>query len=134
MARPRRACGCIVLLAFFCRASYDQEMLDKLSKEERLQLMRFICSFAWADLQVERGEIGFLQSMAERLKLSPDEMDQVQSWVEVPPRPEEVDPNQVPLAHRRLFIDAARAMVLSDGNVSESEAENIALLEELLLG
>ena len=26
-------------------------MLDTLSREERLQLMRFVCSFAWADLE-----------------------------------------------------------------------------------
>ena len=108
-------------------------MLDDLNSEERLQLMRFICSFAWADLRVQSAEKSFIASMMDRLKLREAEVAQVREWLEVPPKAEELDPHLVPRAHRKLFIDAARAIVMSDGEVAHTEAENIALLEELLL-
>ena len=31
-------------------------MLKNLSREDRLQVMRFVCSFAWADLEVQKEE------------------------------------------------------------------------------
>ena len=107
-------------------------MLDSLDREDRLRLMRFICSFAWADLEVQPQEKEFVTSMVERLGLDETERAQVEAWLKVPPSPDEVDPADVPLAHRSLFLDAARAMILSDGRVEESEAENLVLLEQLL--
>lgn len=108
-------------------------MLDSLSREERLHLMKFICSFAWADLRVRDEEREFITSMVDRLRLDPEETAQVREWMEVPPPADELDPSLIPAAHRKLFLDAARAMVLADGKVERAEAENIALLEQLML-
>lgn len=107
-------------------------MLDKLDREERMRLMRFVCSFAWADLQVQSAERAFVKKLVKELHLSPDERKQVDRWLEVPPAPEEVDPMSIPRAHRELFLDAARATIASDGRIDAAEHETLSLLEQLL--
>lgn len=106
--------------------------LDKLDRDDRLRLMKFVCSFAWADLEIADQERRLVTRMVERLGLADDERKQVQTWLEVPPRAEEVDPAQVPLAHRQLFLQAARETIAVDGEISEDERENLALFEALL--
>jgi len=109
-------------------------MLDSLDKEERLRLMKFICSFAWADLEVQDEERSFVHDMVERLHLGEAERALVNEWMEVPPPAEELDPSEIPVAHRQLFLDAARAMIVADGRVDHDEAENLVLLEQLMRG
>jgi uncharacterized tellurite resistance protein B-like protein len=106
-------------------------MLDQMDRGDRLRLMKFVCSFAWADLEVADAEMAFIQKLVRRLELDPEETKQVEQWLEVPPPPEEVDPADIPAAHRQLFIDTARAMIVADGRVEEDEAESLALLEML---
>ena len=93
------------------RRWYTAPMLGNLDSEDRLRLMRFICSFAWADLEIQDEERSFVAKMSEKLGLTAEELDQVRSWLEVPPPAEELDPSQIPREHRQLFLDAARAMV-----------------------
>lgn len=107
-------------------------MIKKLDREDRLRLMRFVCSFAWADLDVDARERAFVRKLAKRLQLERDELEQVEAWLESPPREEEVDPNAVPRAHRELFLKSAREMITADGKVDPVEQENLALLEQLL--
>jgi uncharacterized tellurite resistance protein B-like protein len=107
-------------------------MLQKLDREDRLRLMRFVCSFAWADLQIAEQERRFVQKMIRRLRLDPEEAKQVEEWLELPPPAEEVDPNEVPREHRQLFLRCAREIIAADGDVSEEEREHLALLETLL--
>jgi len=107
-------------------------MLDALNREDRLQLMRFVCSFAWADLEVTDREREFIVKMVIRLGLDDEEQDQVADWLEVPPRADDLDPADIPREHRQLFLDAAKAMILSDGTVEDVEAENLIILDQLL--
>jgi uncharacterized membrane protein YebE (DUF533 family) len=107
-------------------------MLDVLNREDRLQLMRFVCSFAWADLEVSDREREFIVKMVIRLGLNEEEQDQVAQWLEVPPRADDLDPADIPREHRKLFLDAARAMILSDGAIEEEEAENLIIFDQLL--
>ena len=107
-------------------------MLDALNREDRLQLMRFVCSFAWADLEIADAERDFIVKMVVRLGLDEEEQEQVAQWLEVPPRAADLDPADVPKEHRQLFLDAAKAMILSDGNVEDVEAENLIILDQLL--
>ncbi len=107
-------------------------MLDGLSREDRLQLMRFVCSFAWADLEIRDGERDFIIKMITRLELDEDETAQVAQWLQVPPPADDLDPEDIPREHRQLFLDAAKAMILSDGNVEDVEAENLVILDALL--
>ncbi len=107
-------------------------MLDALSREDRMQLMRFVCSFAWADLEIRPEERDFIIKMITRLELDEDETAEVAQWLQVPPRADDLDPEDIPREHRKLFLDAARAMILSDGTVEQVEAENLIILDALL--
>lgn len=107
-------------------------MPKSLNRDDRLRLMKFVCSFAWADLEVRDEERDFVAKLVRSLELDEDEAAQVEKWLQVPPRAEELDPNEIPREHREIFLRSARAMVASDGEVEEREAENLALLEALL--
>lgn len=105
--------------------------LDSLSHAERLQLLRFVTSFAWADLHVTSAERDFIHRLVARLHLDKKEAIQVEAWIKVPPPPDEVDPTTVPHGHRQVFLATVRDMLEADGDVSEEERENLALLEQL---
>ena len=106
--------------------------MEKLSPKDRLRLMKFVCSFVWADLEVKGSERKFVTSMVKKLKLSEEEAAQVKGWLKVPPRPEEVDPTTIPREHRQIFLDTMRDVVTADGEVAKDEWENLALFEQLL--
>ena len=99
-------------------------MLDSLDREDRLQLMRFVCSFAWADLEVTSEERDFIVQLVDRLELDDEERKEVAQWLEVPPPADDLDPADIPREHRELFLDAARAMIISDGDVDDVEGGN----------
>jgi uncharacterized tellurite resistance protein B-like protein len=106
--------------------------IKNLDHEDRLRLMRFVCSLAWADLEVRPKERAFVKKMVKRLHLDEAEAKLVDGWLEVPPPAEEVDPAKVPHKHRKVFLEAVRAMAKADGEVDAEESESLALLEQLL--
>lgn len=106
--------------------------MNELSKEDRLRLMKFVCSFAWADLRIEDSERKMVRKLMRRLKLDADEKRQVEDWLDLPPPAEELDPGLIPDAHRALFLQTAREMIEVDGEVAPEEVENFELLAQLL--
>lgn len=106
--------------------------MQKLSSKDRLRLMKFVCSFVWADLEVKDSERKFVEKTMKKLRLDEAEKAQVQQWLEVPPRAEEVDPTKIPAAHRQLFLDTIRDVITADGEVARDEWENLTLFEQLL--
>jgi hypothetical protein len=107
-------------------------MTKRLGREDRLRLMKFLCSFAWADLRVHEKEKSFIRKLVKKLSLDADEAAAVEGWFKVPPRPDEVDPQDIPAEHKQVFLDAVRAVIIADGEVHPDERINLALLEELL--
>ncbi|MBK7584265.1 MAG: TerB family tellurite resistance protein [Myxococcales bacterium] len=107
--------------------------MQKLKKEDRLLLLKFVCAFAWADLEVKASEKALVKKLVGKLKLDADEKKEVEQWLKTPPRAEEIDPNKIPRAHRKLFLDAARDMIAVDGEIDDNERENLDLLEQLLV-
>jgi len=107
-------------------------MLDKLDRNERLRLMKFVCSFAWADLEIRPEERAFVADLVRRLELDADESARVNDWLKVPPSPESVDPTQIPVAHRRLFVNAIEGIIAADGEVADEERESFQILTQLL--
>lgn len=107
-------------------------MPTSLPREDRLRLMKFVCSFAWADLEIHTKEREFVAKMVSRLGLE-DDRKLIEGWLVHPPRPEEVDPTEVPREHRELFLDAVRGLVKADNRVDPQEAETLALFEQLLV-
>jgi uncharacterized tellurite resistance protein B-like protein len=106
--------------------------MEKLSPKDRLRLMKFVCSFVWADLEVKDSEKKFVTRLVKKLHLTEEEAAQVKGWLKVPPRPEEVDPTQIPKEHRQVFLDTIRDVITADGEVAKDEWENLALFEQLL--
>ena len=106
--------------------------LQDLSRRERLLLMRFVCSFAWADLEVQREERELVAELIRRLEFDRDERRQILAWLELPPAPESVDPALVPRAHRLKFLRAVEATVEVDGHVSPEEQESLAVFAQLI--
>jgi len=94
--------------------------------------MRFVCSFAWADLEVKSTERALVQKMMKVLHLDEDERAMVKEWLKVPPRAEDVDPQSIPHAQRKLFLDAAREMIAVDGEIDPEEKESFQIFEQLL--
>ena len=76
--------------------------LHTLSVEDRLQLLKFVCAFAWADFTVKQTERDLVGRIAQRCGLDADEAAQVEAWLQSPPNPDEIDPLDVPQAHRQL--------------------------------
>lgn len=107
-------------------------MLDQLIREEKLQLLRFLCAFAWADLDIADSERAMVRDIMARMGLDADDARQVEAWLDHPPSEEDLDPLEIPEAHRRLFLDAALAMVGADGDANTMEIENYALFASLM--
>ena len=107
-------------------------MLEGVSTSDRLLLLKFLCAFAWTDLEVSEKEREFVRRMAERAELGDADARQVEEWLDMAPSPGSVDPKHVPREHRRLFIDAVRALVYSDGKVDPDERANFERLQAAL--
>ncbi len=93
--------------------------------------MRFVCAFAWADLEIQQAEREFVSKLIKALELE-DDRAKILRWLESPPPAEEVDPTLVPRNHRALVLDAARHVFEADGVIHPNERAQFDLLEQLL--
>ena len=109
------------------------QTMDQLNRDDRLRLVKFVCSFAWADLEIHPEERAFVDHIVQSLKLNAEDQSKVEGWMAVPPSPESVDPTRIPLAQRKLFLDSIEGVIISDGKISPEESENLALLRDLLV-
>ena len=107
--------------------------MDQLNRDDRLRLVKFVCSFAWADLEIHPEERIFVDHIVRSLELNDEDQSKVAGWMKIPPSPESIDPTRIPLAQRQLFIDSIEGVIASDGEVAPEERENLALLKELLV-
>jgi len=98
-----------------------------------MRLMKFVCSFAWADLEIRPEERAFVARLVSGLSLDAEEEVQVQRWLDRPPSPESLDPTRIPNEHRRVFLEAAQGVIAADGRISPEESENFAVFEQLLV-
>ena len=106
----------------------------KMTPAERMNLMRFVCSFVWTDLKVAQTERDLVMRIAGRLALNEAESRQVAAWLQVPPNVEEIDPASVPTAHRQMFLQAAELVINADGRVVPAERDSMTLFRSLLDG
>ena len=108
-------------------------MLDQLDQRDRLRLVQFVCSFAWADLEIRPEERVFISRLIRRLELNEEENLQVQQWLDRPPGFEDLDPTSIPAAHRRFFVEAIEGLISSDGEISDEERETFEVFQQLLV-
>lgn len=106
--------------------------MDSPSSADRLRLLRFVCSFAWADLDVSPAERAYVHELVERLHLSTAEAAEVEGWLQVPPPAEDVDPFDIPMQHRQAVLEAAAEMIKVDGRLDHRELESYMILEALI--
>jgi uncharacterized tellurite resistance protein B-like protein len=109
-------------------------MLDGLSSSDRLLLLKFLCAFAWTDLDVSDKERLFVRRVLGHAKLGGEDEAQVEQWLAVAPSPGSVDAKNVPLQHRKVFLDAIRGLVYADGSVDPDERASLDRLREALEG
>ncbi len=107
-------------------------MLDQLSRDERLLLLKFVCAFAWVDLEVKDSEKRFARRLAARFALDEEDRAEVESWLHVAPAPSDVDPALIPAEHRRTFVEAVRAVIYADGEVDAEERSQLEQLKAAL--
>jgi hypothetical protein len=103
-----------------------------LSPADRMNLLRFVCSFVWTDLRVAQQERDLVMRIVGHLHLSDAEAAQVTEWLRVPPRGEEVDPTKVPREHREAFLKVAELAVQADGRVVPAERDALETFRALL--
>jgi uncharacterized tellurite resistance protein B-like protein len=112
----------------------EEDMLERLDRRERLRLVEFVCSFAWADFEIQPEEREFIARLIRRLHLDAEERRQVDQWLERPPRIEHLDPTAIPAAHRRDFVEAIQGLIAADGAVQEEERDTFEIFKQLLVG
>jgi hypothetical protein len=111
----------------------DTWTMDQLNRDDRLRLVKFVCSFAWADLEIHPEERIFVDHIVRSLELNDEDQSKVEGWMAIPPSPESIDPTRIPLAQRKLFLDSIEGVIISDGKIAPEERENLALLRDLLV-
>jgi uncharacterized tellurite resistance protein B-like protein len=107
-------------------------MLDQLSRDQRLLLLKFVCAFAWTDLEVTDTEKAFVRRLIDKLELDTEDRAEVEQWLHVAPAPSEVDPALIPAEHRRAFVETARAIIYADGSVDDEERAQLERLKAAL--
>ncbi|MFW5741506.1 MAG: TerB family tellurite resistance protein [Myxococcota bacterium] len=106
--------------------------MKELQSEERLKLLRLVCSMAWADSEVQQHEKGFIAKLIFNMGTPASEIRQVKKWLESPPPEEELDPSTIPQEHRQMFFEACRGVMTADGIVTEGEKTELERLEKKL--
>lgn len=104
----------------------------QLDRKDSLRLLKFVCTFAWTDLQVQPQERDLVMRIAGRLGVTGKDLAQVQQWLAMPPKADEVDPASVPKQHRELFVHAAEWAIKADGKVVPAERDAMQLFRALL--
>ena len=120
----------------FAARGRDQRdpMLDHLDRRDRLRLVEFVCSFAWADFEIQPEERVYIARLIRRLELDEDEDLQVQRWLDRPPGIDGLDPTAIPQEHRRLFVETIEGIIEADGEVSDEERDSFEVFQQLLNG
>lgn len=111
---------------------HEEPMLDQLDRRDRLRLVQFVCSFAWADFEIQPEERVFISRLIQRLELDEQEDLQIQQWLDRPPNLDDLDPTSIPPAHRRFFVEAIEGLISADGEIAEEERETFEIFKQLL--
>ncbi len=106
-----------------------------LDRATKLQLIRFSCSFAWADLHVHPAERKLILDLMEQLEITePADRQAILRWLKAPPPVDELDPLEIPKEHRDLFIRECEEVIRADGVIRPEETEAMHLLRRILYG
>ena len=109
-------------------------MSQALTRDQRMQLINMVCSFAWMDFEVDDVEHRHITDLCARLDLDSKEQLIVGKWLVVPPDTEELaDPGAIPLEHREAFLEECQRVILVDGIVDPEESMAYRLFRKILM-
>ena len=100
---------------------------DELTESERIELMRFLCSFAWADGEVQPQEKIVLEQVLGGLNMSPEARAEVEPWLTTPPDVEGRELETIDDAKRAAFIDFAYEVAAADGQIAADELKHMKM-------
>lgn len=108
-------------------------MFDDLNDEERRNLLKLVCAFAWADSKIQDEERAAIGRLIDRLELGDDVRRDAHFWLQDKEHAAELGDvmESVPKTHRDLFVDVCRELIGSDDEVTADEKQELALLELL---
>ena len=104
--------------------------LTQLDPQTRKTLLKVACFAAWSDLSVAPEERREILSLAARMAVDEAELAEVVGWLKGPP--EELDPYDLPVEHRQLFLDTLYDVVEADGVLAPEECETVRLIREFI--
>ena len=108
-------------------------VLDELDTQQRMNLLKFVCSFAWADLEIRPAERAFVSRFAESTGAQTAQRPaRCAAGSNLRPAEDELDPHLIPLHHREIFIETVKGVIRVDGEIAPEELESLELLSELL--
>lgn len=108
--------------------------MKELDQEQKLLLMGFCCSFAWADMELHPSERAAILKLVDRLHIDERGKAKVQQWLKSPPPPDDLDPYAIPKEARADFLAECEAIIRADGVVHPEETETMSLLTRVLFG
>lgn len=103
----------------------------QLSADERVELLRFLCWFAYADLSLDPREYDLIDSFAGTMRLNGEQREQVQGWLEDPPDLSLEDVKNVPAEKRELYLDALMLLGNADRNIHSMESKLFERISEI---
>lgn len=100
---------------------------NELTEAERVELMRFLCSFAWADGEVQSQERELLERVLGGLKLGTQARAEVTEWLFTPPDMTGFDFAAIAAEKRQLFLDQAFAVASAHGGLAAEELRHLQM-------
>ena len=100
---------------------------DALTEAEQIDLMRFLCSFAWADGEVQAQEKVVLERVLSSLTLSEAGRAEASRWLFRPPNMEGFDFGAIPPDKRALFLDRAFEVAAAHGGLGKEELRHLQM-------
>ncbi len=107
---------------------------DELTESDRTELMRFLCSFAWADGEVQPQEKTMLERVLGGLNMSPEARAKVEPWLTAPPDVEGRELKAIDDAKREAFIDFAYEVAAADGEIAADELKHMKMFLRFTYG
>jgi tellurite resistance protein len=93
----------------------------ELSENERVDLVRFLCSFAWADGEVQAEERAVLGRVIDGLSLDPGRHAEVTAWLSEAPDMDGFDFGAIAEDKRAVFLDLAFEVAAAHGGLGGEE-------------
>ena len=107
---------------------------EELTEDERIDLMRFLCSFAWADGEVQAEERAVLERILAHSGLSRERRAAAMSWLIEPPDMEGFDFAAISPEKRSLFLDLAFEVASAHGGLAGDELRQLQMFMSVAEG